>query len=263
MKNNKIGIGIITCNRENFFQKCISNIPPVDSIIVINDGLPYRNTQYPDHVNNIIQHKTNYGVTKSKNEALRYLLDQRCTHIFLHEDDIYIKDDSILEKYIKAAEVSRILHLNYAYHGPGNRDKNGMPAYRTVVTYPDDIKICLTKYTLGAFSYYHSTVLDKVGLMDERFKNALDHVDHTYQIIKAGYHPPFWWFADYHESHKYIDDQDKTHGKSVIRRKLTWRLRLKLNAYKFRIKNGIPLSCIPDPPEEEVLKSIINISCKK
>jgi len=260
MIKNKIGVGVITCNREKFFQKCISHIPPVDSIIVINDGLPYRNTKYPAHVTNIIQHKTNYGVTKSKNEALRYLLDQGCTHIFLHEDDIYIKDNSILEKYIKAAEVSRILHLNYAYHGPGNRDESGMPVYRTVVTYPDGIKISLNRNIVGALSYYHRTVLEKVGLMDERFKNALDHVDHTYQIIKAGYHPPFWWFADYHESHKYVDDQDKTLGKSVIRRKLTWKLRVKLNAYKFRIKNGIPPNRIPDSTLEEVLGNIRKIS---
>ncbi len=258
MGNNKIGIGVITCNREHFFRKCISNLPELDSIIVINDGNEYSSVRYPSHVKNIVHHKKNMGVTKSKNEALRFLLNEGCTHIFLHEDDVVITDSRIIDKYIQAAEVSGILHFNYAYHGPGNRSDDGTPAYRTVIDYPKKVKISLNRHVLGAVSYYHRTVLEKVGLMDERLKNAWDHVDHTYQIIKAGYHPPFWWFADLFESHKFIDDLDKTHGASVIRNRSAWNWRYRLNYYIFRLKNGVYPMRIPDTSEEEVVRILKN-----
>jgi hypothetical protein len=49
-------------------------------------------------------------------------------------------------------------------------------------------------------------VLEQVGLIDERFYNAFDHVEHTYRIIKAGFHPNFWWFADVANSHDLLSD---------------------------------------------------------
>jgi hypothetical protein len=54
------------------------------------------------------------------------------------------------------------------------------------------------------FSFYTKEVLEKVCLIDEDYYNAWEHVDHTYCIIKAGYHPPFWWFADLANSHKLL-----------------------------------------------------------
>ena len=44
--NNKIGIGIITCDRVNFFKQAIESIPSVDEIVVVNDGKPYDNDRW-------------------------------------------------------------------------------------------------------------------------------------------------------------------------------------------------------------------------
>jgi hypothetical protein len=58
---NKIGIGIITYNRPDFFKKCFDSIPitKIDQLVVVNDGseLPFDlfDTQ-------LIQHKTNKNV---------------------------------------------------------------------------------------------------------------------------------------------------------------------------------------------------------
>ena len=43
--------------------------------------------------------------------------------------------------------------------------------------------------------------------MDERFYNALEHVDHTIAVIDAGMHPPFGYFADIADSQDYIGDE--------------------------------------------------------
>ena len=63
---------------------------------------------------------------------------------------------------------------------------------------------------------YPKEVLKKVGLIDENYYNAWEHVDHTYCIIKAGYHPPFWWFADLYDSHKYITEAPNAINNSSI-----------------------------------------------
>ena len=88
---SKIGLGIITCNREDFYTKCCASIPKngIDSLISINDGKPY---DKPPSRGAYLQHEQNKGVGISKNKALQYLLEQGCEHIFLIEDDIIVKN---------------------------------------------------------------------------------------------------------------------------------------------------------------------------
>ena len=60
-------------------------------------------------------------------------------------------------------------------------------------------------------------------LYDQRFNNAMEHVEHTYQIIKKNFHPPFWWFADMHRSYDFIQDIVPDHQQSKIREdSVTW-----------------------------------------
>jgi len=66
------------------------------------------------------------------------------------------------------------------------------------------------------FSFYTREILDNVGYIDEEYYNAWEHVDHTYNIIKAGYHPPFWHFADIFDSHKYMTEAPQAIDKSSI-----------------------------------------------
>ena len=40
MNSNKIGIGIITCDRVSFFKKAVNSIPAVDHLVIVNDGKP-------------------------------------------------------------------------------------------------------------------------------------------------------------------------------------------------------------------------------
>src|SRR3989304_3897995 len=131
----KIGIGVITFNRQEMFRSCINSIPKVDSIVVINDGRPYENIVYPQTGITLIQHKKNKGIAKSKNDALRYLLSQGCKHIFLCEDDIAIANPNVINDYIIASEISGIFHFNYGFHGRWNKTSNGFPNQRKTVNY--------------------------------------------------------------------------------------------------------------------------------
>lgn len=257
--SNIIGVGIITCNRLTLFEKCLASIPDADKIVVINDGKEYPNSVYSSKLGEIFQHKENMGVGRSKNDALKYLMRQKCRYIFLCEDDIFIKNKNVFDAYINLSEKSGIQHLNYAYHGPANKDTAGNPNPRKIIE-----EISLNNHLTGAFSFYTDEIINKVGLIDERFRNAYEHVDHTYQIIRAGYHPPFWWFADLANSYEYIMDQYDNNRKSVIRKNLLfWKINMRLNAYRFKIKNGFTPNDIPDCSENEVLESLNKIKILK
>lgn len=252
--NNKIGIGLVTCNRPDFFKLAVNSLPRVDQIVVVNDGKPYENDIYPSHVNEVIQHEYNQCVGVSKNDALRYLYEQGCDHIFLMEDDIIIKDHNICEQYIKTAEASGIWHLNYGLHGNYNRDKKNNPIRKKVLDY-GNYKVDLYHNILGAWSYYYRGIVKHAGYMDERYHNAWEHVDHTQKIISLGLHPPFWYFADIHESEKYIDDIEANFGGSQIRsNQNSWRYNMESGAILYQTKWGYRPTDTPDVGIDVVLQ---------
>ncbi|MBN1216378.1 MAG: hypothetical protein JXA99_13170 [Candidatus Lokiarchaeota archaeon] len=251
---NKIGIGIITCNRPIFFSKCINSIPKVDEIVVVNDGIPYENDLYPKHITRIIQHNKNRGISVTKNDALKFLIETNCNHIFLVEDDIYIKDENIFTDYIKAGEYSGIFHFNYGYHGPLNRNSLGKPTFKKEITYKNGIKVILNSKLTGALSYYKDIVIKKIGLMDTFYKNVLEHVDHTYRIIREGFHPPFFWFADVQNSYSKIGEQDEFLSESILRKNIiTFKIRAHLFNYYFKLKFGHKPENIPLVEEDDVI----------
>lgn len=255
-----VGVGIITCNRKSFFKVCLNSIPKVDFLIVINDGKPYEKEIYNSRPDILIEHQKNEGIAKSKNQIIKILYERSYDHIFLIEDDIFIKHEEVFNHYIQTAQRSGIYHLNFAFHGDGNRDTQGKPISRKILSSNGIETLSLNKNLLGAFSYYHKSLIEKFGLIDEKYKNGLEHVDHTYQIIKSGFNPPFWWFADAPESYKFIQDQDVDHSQSIIRKdKLLWKYRMFFNTRRFKNKNGISVSEIPDSSEESVLKDLNRI----
>lgn len=211
---NKIGVGLITHKRPEYFKRVFATLPlfAIDDFVVVNDGTPY-----DFEIINLIQNPTCLGVGASKNIAFNRLLQNGNDHIFLIEDDILIDDATVFQQYIHTSKVSGIQHLNFSQHGLMNKKPNtDIPNPRVIVDYPNDVRVALYPHCVGAFSYYTRSVLETVGLIDERFYNAFDHVEHTYRIIKAGFHPNFWWFADVANSHKLLSDIIWTKETSTI-----------------------------------------------
>jgi GT2 family glycosyltransferase len=222
MAKDKIGIGLITCDRPEFFKKSYESLKNLDTIsfVIVDDGdQPIRDLIEWGEDNNAhyIKTKGKEGVGKAKNYALKYLNECSCEHLFLMEDDIFIKDSKVFDLYINTAKKTGIRHLNFGLHGNHNLDHNKKPIIRKTINYTDGTRVDLYPNILGAFSYYHISTINDCGYIDENFYNALEHVDHTYQIIKKGYHPPFRWFADAHGSKEYLEDIVEDHKESKIR----------------------------------------------
>ena len=251
----KIGVGIVTHERLDYLKRLLESLGScqevIDELVVVNDGKPINNFKLV--FGTWLQNETNQGVAKSKNKAMNHLLDKDCDYIFIIEDDMLIKDKSVFEQYINAYKTSGIHHFNYGPGSPFNRkqtiqnpdlhnrhllDENTEPNPKLIVDYKT-CKIALYEHVTGTFSFYTKQILGVVGVMDERFFNAWDHVDHTYGVIKAGYHPPFWWFADIHDSHKFIEPQQSAiKNSSTSKNTNNWLSNVRKNAERYKQKNG-------------------------
>lgn len=252
INGKRVGVSIITCNRPEFYKKCYDSIagnPDIDVMVVVNDGVEYSHHYTTCHY---IQNESNLGVAKSKNKALRFLMDSGCDHLFLMEDDIYVKDPTVFQKYIEASKTSGIQHFNYALHGNMNkRWPEGTPNPRLVIDY-GTLKVSLYLHCVGAFSYYSKKCIESCGYMDEDYFNACEHVDHTYRIIKSDLHPPFWYFADIHDSEKYLGDEPWTLENSTISSRPDHRQLMASSDKSFISKHGMLPMQIPMVPEEVV-----------
>jgi len=183
----KIGIGCITCNRPEFFKKCIDSIPEnIGDIVVVNDGQPYSSSSYPDKIKEVIQHTINKNVGISKNEALRWMIQKDCSYLFLIEDDMIIKKSDVFEKYINTAAKSGLFRLSYGYHGPANKTKEGKPNPREIIDYGDGIEVAFNLHSVGSFCLFHKGIIKNIGYMDERYQNCWEHICFDTKIVERG-----------------------------------------------------------------------------
>lgn len=247
---NNVGCAIITCDRLDFFKKSYQSLLACKDlgihIVVVNDG----NEKLPNNIENVIETVGKKGVAIAKNLGLKFFLDKNLEHIFLMEDDIEILNKKIFELYINGQESTGIKHFNFGLHGNHNLDYLGRPNIRKTINYPNNTRINLYPNLLGAFSYYHVDTLKEAGLMDESFYNALEHVDHTYQILEKGYHPPFRWFADVEGSRAYLKDIVPDHQQSKIRNESDFQQTFKKALDTFISKNGFSVVQGYGPPEK-------------
>lgn len=263
------GIGIVTCNRQEYLLKCLNSIKVTDApIVIVNDSeipIDIKNT-FNFKSLTIINHKKNKGVGISKNDCLRELLKLNCDYLFLIEDDMVILDNIIFKKYIEAYKKSGIHHFNYGPGSPFNRkqtiqnydlhnrhllDQKSEPNPKLVIDYGDNIKISLFEHTVAMFSFFTRECLEKVGLIDEEFYNAWEHVDHTYRIIQANFHPPFWWFADIHNSHLFLTEAPGAiDNSSIANKQEQWYKNVYGGREIYKKKHGIyPNQAYPQPEE--------------
>jgi hypothetical protein len=219
-----IGVGLITCNRPEFFNNLLNSIDTdyLSEILIFNSGtepIEYNKDKFSLVSKEI--NKETLSVGHAKNELLRFLRNKNKKHIFLIEDDMLLKDNSIFERYIKHAYTSGIYHFNFHKHGNANVNSDGSSIIINSVDYEcmdEKYEITFHPNILGSFSYYNSAIIPIVGYIDENFVNAMEHVEHSYRIFKNGFSTGFGWWADIANSDQYIGEQDENHSCSIIRK---------------------------------------------
>lgn len=254
MKENvKIGVGIITYNREDFYKKVLNSIPKhrIDRLVIVNDG----DNAYVSNAdaNFVIHNNQQLGVSKTKNKVIKDLIDNGCNHIFILEDDIIIKNDNVFEKYIEVANYTGIHHLCF---GDVEIMKDNKHNLKLSCKYNNDISIDLYHNPQGGFMYFNSIILKKFGFFDEHYINAFEHIDIEYNLIKKNLLPPFWYFADIGNSSEYLESIKDSAKKSTITNKEKYEENLRISFEHFIKKWGISTAQIPDIGIEKVKESL-------
>lgn len=268
---NKIGLALITCDRNDYFKRSfntvVESLDSIDVVCVVNDGnsdvLPIINS-YPSNVKEkvrVLKTKKKYsGVGQAKNIGLEYLHKNLCEYMFLMENDILIKNKEVFSKYIEAYKISGISHFNFHAHGPANKLPDKVTSNpRKIVQYGDSVKLGLFQHCVGAFSFYTKKAYDIVGGFDSFYKNAWEHVDHTLLCIENDLHPPYWYFADLLDSREYLDEIPESIQNSSITHTDEWFYNMRAGRGYFLKKHGYDPVFVPDSPIEKVISCLNTI----
>jgi glycosyltransferase involved in cell wall biosynthesis len=267
--SSNIGVGIITCNRPDFFEQCFKSIPShisgIDHIVIVNDGsnLPSLEKIKPISQHQkitYIQNRVNKQVGYCKNQAMSLLLDDKdIEYIFTIEDDIKIKDPDVFWKYVEAYKETGIQHFNFGFSQKENLDKNLRPVYRKIVEYKN-CNIVLTPNILGAFTFYTRTALKQIGLHHHKFnKGHGDHPELTYRAYKHGLTSPFWWFADIENSWDMLENLSNMGSDSLVRNQSEFMANFKEACDTFKELHGVGMLEVPDVGETQAIGTLIDI----
>ena len=249
-----IGIAIITCNREDMYRVCIDSIQSdwYDELVTVNDGAPLDCDK-----GEYIETSGEEGVGRAKNTALRYLLKKGCEYIILVEDDMKFKAN-IFKAYVDAHKKTGIHHFMFGYHGPANKAgiSGGKPVPRLVVDYGpfEECRIALNQHCVGAVTFYTKASLEDVGLYDEKYTNAFEHVDHSYMLAKKGYSTPYWWWSDLADSVEYVEEQKCSEESSAIRPRSDWQSNIQQAAKHFLSKHNVSPVSVKNVTVDKVIK---------
>ena len=223
-----IGVGIVTYNRPEYermaIESVLEHLKDVEKIYVYNDGgTPIE--QVGREV--VINAEENHGVGYAKNRLLELMMADGCDDMFLMEDDMEILDGDIIARYILAAELAGLDHLNFAQHAwvPQRpmRVEGDLGFYQNCV---------------GSFCYYGRSAIERAGYMDEHFRNAWEHVEHTNRI----YHGEFWHeWPDLINSRDYIRQQPNALETSTIRDDPEWEKNVEEGVAYWSEKGNCPL----------------------
>ena len=232
---SRIGLGIITYSRPSFCEKSVKAIvkhcaPVVDHIVLYNDGSDTKHKGAYKRVYQplakvgalVLDCPVNYGVSHAKNRCIEELLKSGCDWIILAEDDIKPLSSKAVTGYIEVAEKRGFQTLSFAHHGPANSGG--------AVEVDDDVSFFM--HSVGAWELYSRECLETVGLFDENFHQAWEHVEHTIRIMNAGFAPnaEVHRFPDATDSSKWLQELPNSIEKSSIRPRPDW---------QDNIKNGL------------------------
>lgn len=225
----KIGIGITTYNRPEYFKECLTAVIKHTKdlnvrIYAYNDGSKVAYPVWKSNKYLWYNSSKNQGVAHAKNFLLEQMLAEGMEHLFLIEDDIIIKDSKAFTEYIRISEKTGFEHLMFAHHGDANKDG----------TIYKDEDIDYYPQCIGAFAYYTRNAIETLiidekrrgrvypGFFDENYHNAWEHVEHTMRLSLIGLTAPFGMFVDIPHSRDYIAEIPGSIANSSIRPHKDW-----------------------------------------
>lgn len=207
--NNSISIGMLTCNRKELFTRSIRSIVNYSkhlnpTYFVVNNGIDDVSDVFPENIEiNYLHAPQNLGIAKAKNMLFRGFWSTRANYLFIIEDDIEVFS-GCFEAYLGAHHKSKFEHLLF-----------GMPEKHKPIKVDTKLGIAYYTFCVGAFCFYTRKLLTTIGIMDERFKNAFEHCDHSRRAVQSGFIRAEFEWPDIIDSIKYVKYLDFSGNNSL------------------------------------------------
>jgi len=155
------------------------NLPSVQQYIADTPAIPFR----------FVQANDNLGVTKGRNEALKYATGDIC--IFLDDDAILENNDALINT-IKAFKQNTlqerstaIVSFKVLYHSNRMFQRNALP-HKQFDKYMHLPNFYTYYFAGGAHAIKRKILLD-IGGLPEDFFYGMEEYDISYRVIEAGY----------------------------------------------------------------------------
>lgn len=183
----------------------------------------------------LINNPRNLGFAAAVNQGLTLALkDKSITHFFLMNNDLTLFSGSFNQllltysKFPHCGIVSPVLHHNNLYDWGGKYSKwSGMVKHKNWENKPKTIQT--VQHVAGAAMLISRDLLEKIGLLDERFFLYFEDLDFCLRALSAGY--------TVHINPEVIAEHEVSAGSSLLARtKYQWVSHLKfVNKHLFKL----------------------------
>lgn len=218
-------------------------------IVVVHD---FGGEDYPEDLveelkksSHYITFPQNVGVSVCKQTAVNFLIeDENCSDtIFIVEDDVLVKDNSVWDYYVNFSKASGIWHTNW--------NDCVYKKYKFKVNI-ENFEGVVTRDVAGAFSFFHKSMF-RFCEYPQKMKNAFEHISVELQLIEKSLLPPFWNFVCPANSGDYLDLLD---CESTITGKDGYSQNWESSNKEFIRLHGTSVTNIPDSDTDTVLSKL-------
>jgi GT2 family glycosyltransferase len=166
--------------------------------------------RYPVQAIEHINAGGNIGVAAGNNLGIHHALKDRCSSLVFLNNDIYIPQEDLLERTVALCETHKMVTPKIYYH---NSDliwmAGGFISHAKAIgvhygmKQKDTPSLNEARYVTYAPTCYlavHRSIIDEVGLMDERYFAYYDDTDFVLRALHLGYR--IWYEPALHINHK-------------------------------------------------------------
>lgn len=243
---------LVTYNRPENFKRVWDSIDKKQfrKIVVVHDG---GGKSYPEDLVKDIESSSKYypftenkGVGVCKKQGVDTLLkdSDASDYIFIVEDDVVVKDNSVWDYYINFSKASGVWHTNWNDY----RYKQ----YKFSVNFDESNKGVVTRDVEGSFSFFHKNMF-KFCEFPSDMKNAFEHISVELQLIEKDLLPPFWNFICPSDSDKYLECIG---AESTITGRKDYKENWGKANEAFTRRHGLFLNTIPQSSQDVVLSRL-------
>ena len=209
MNYPKISVIILNWNGLDDTVECLQSLqgityPNYDAIVVDNgsvgNDVEVLREKFKDYIH-IIQNDKNYGFTGGNNIAIRHIINNCKSEFILLLNNDTVVDSEFLTELVRVSEDDPSIGIagpkTYLFHDPHRFQLvwHNLNMWKGKASHAGSRQLDHGQYenikevvsVQGSCFLVKQTVIDKIGLLDEKYVNYWDEMDYCFRARTAGY----------------------------------------------------------------------------